>query len=346
MNCPCDELSRTPRNPYDLRRSTGGSSSGEGAIIASGASPFGIGNDLGGSVRLPAAMCGIYGLKPSPGLLTLKGIIPETMDALPWVQELGVSGPMCRYAEDISLIMEVLVEEKSDKYALNWDRPYDFHTTKIYCMEPLNHILIEPMHPRPKAAVKKAAQYFEQAFASQTAVVHFPLADNILEIFSALIVDEGFKCPTYFQCIQEVIKFIFCDSDATTIGLELSFIQAAVLNGPSKIEKLRNDCNKLRNEIIDLLGDNGLLLCATIPMPPRFHGQLEFVQFNFAYTCLFTALRLPSLVCPLGLDEQDSMPVSIQLVGKPNSDGFLIEAAKELEKGGCGGWVAPWKVSP
>jgi fatty acid amide hydrolase 2 len=56
-------------NPYDLRHVPGGSSGGEGAIIGAGASIFGLGNDLGGSVRIPAFMCGVFGLKPTKGSL-------------------------------------------------------------------------------------------------------------------------------------------------------------------------------------------------------------------------------------------------------------------------------------
>lgn len=58
-------------NPYDIRRTPGGSSGGEGAIIAAAGSVIGLGNDVGGSLRVPAVFCGIFGLKPGPGFLKL-----------------------------------------------------------------------------------------------------------------------------------------------------------------------------------------------------------------------------------------------------------------------------------
>ena len=68
MNWSCtNKVYGRTRNPYDLRRIPGGSSGGEGALVGAGASPFGWGNDLGGSVRIPASMCGVFGLKPTKG---------------------------------------------------------------------------------------------------------------------------------------------------------------------------------------------------------------------------------------------------------------------------------------
>jgi Asp-tRNA(Asn)/Glu-tRNA(Gln) amidotransferase A subunit family amidase len=67
METENDVFGRT-NNPYDSRRTAGGSSGGEGALVASAGSPFGIGNDLGGSIRVPATFCGVFGLKPTAGM--------------------------------------------------------------------------------------------------------------------------------------------------------------------------------------------------------------------------------------------------------------------------------------
>lgn len=92
------------RNPHDLTKSTGGSSSGSAALVATGEVDMAIGCDQGGSIRIPSSWCGIYGLKPSYGLVPYTGILPieRTIDH---------AGPMARTVEDIALLLEVIAGE-------------------------------------------------------------------------------------------------------------------------------------------------------------------------------------------------------------------------------------------
>src|SRR5208282_2762744 len=92
-------------NPYDLARTPGGSSGGEAALIAACGSPMGLGSDCAGSVRLPAAFCGIAGIKPTSGRLPRTGHFPP---AGGWIADLWQMGPMARYVEDVAMMMQVL----------------------------------------------------------------------------------------------------------------------------------------------------------------------------------------------------------------------------------------------
>jgi aspartyl-tRNA(Asn)/glutamyl-tRNA(Gln) amidotransferase subunit A len=89
------------RNPWDLRRYTGGSSSGSGAAVAAGMVLGALGSDTGGSIRLPAAYCGIAGLKPTPGLVSRRGVIPLA-------PSLDTAGPMARTAQDCAILLDAL----------------------------------------------------------------------------------------------------------------------------------------------------------------------------------------------------------------------------------------------
>lgn len=89
------------RNPWDTRRFTGGSSSGSGAAVAAGLALGALGSDTGGSIRLPAAYCGIAGLKPTPGLVSRRGVIPLS-------PSLDTAGPMAWTAEDCAILMDAL----------------------------------------------------------------------------------------------------------------------------------------------------------------------------------------------------------------------------------------------
>ena len=105
----CDNLiyGRT-NNPYDHSRTSGGSSGGEAALIAAHGSPFGLGSDAAGSVRLPAHFCGIASLKPTSGRLCRTGHVP---DAGGWLEMIWQIGPMSRRVEDLCAMMRVLAGE-------------------------------------------------------------------------------------------------------------------------------------------------------------------------------------------------------------------------------------------
>jgi len=94
------------RNPYDISRTPGGSSSGEAAIIAAAGSPLGLGSDSGGSIRMPASYCGIAALKPSAGLIPVTGAygLPGGLS-----DSRSQVGPMARYVSDLALALPVLI---------------------------------------------------------------------------------------------------------------------------------------------------------------------------------------------------------------------------------------------
>lgn len=96
-------------NPWNLERSVGGSSGGEGAILAAGGSPLGLGSDLGGSIRLPAHFCGVAGLKPTSRRLPRSGSV-ENLRGMSWLE--FQPGPMARHVADLRLAMRVLARDQ------------------------------------------------------------------------------------------------------------------------------------------------------------------------------------------------------------------------------------------
>ncbi|MFW5740001.1 MAG: amidase, partial [Myxococcota bacterium] len=93
------------RNPYDLGCTAGGSSGGEGAIIAAGGTPFGLGSDVGGSIRMPAFFNGIFGHKPTGGLIPNTGQFPIAHNE---ARRYLTTGPLCRRAEDLYPLVQIL----------------------------------------------------------------------------------------------------------------------------------------------------------------------------------------------------------------------------------------------
>ncbi|KLK92554.1 amidase [Microvirga vignae] len=148
------------RNPWDLSKNPGGSSAGAGAAAAAGYGPFHIGTDIGGSIRLPAAWCGVFGLKPSFGRIPID---PTYYGR--------VAGPMTRSVRDAALMMMSLTRpDARDPMSLpygDWpwlDLDIDIRGLKIGVM--MEAGVGSPLDPEIRAAVEKAAKIFEHAGAA------------------------------------------------------------------------------------------------------------------------------------------------------------------------------------
>ena len=103
-----NEIYGATHNPWDLGRSPGGSSGGCGAALAAGFGPLSIGSDIGGSIRVPAHFCGVFGHKPSLGLVPLRGYSLPPAKPVPGQGDLAVVGPMARTASDLELSLDVI----------------------------------------------------------------------------------------------------------------------------------------------------------------------------------------------------------------------------------------------
>ena len=117
-------------NPYHLGRIPGGSSGGEAANIAAGGSPMGIGSDVGGSIRMPAFFNGIFGHKPSTGLVSNRGQIPLAYGV---IDTFLVTGPMSRFASDLLPMFKVLLKPDLN-IDLKLDEPVDLKKLKVFYM--------------------------------------------------------------------------------------------------------------------------------------------------------------------------------------------------------------------
>lgn len=117
------------RNPWNLDRVTGGSSGGSAAAVAAGLSCLDIGSDLGGSIRIPAAMCGVYGLKPTPGVVPLAGFQAPGELAAPLLNSVVALGPIARSASDIRLALKAIAGPMAPAAtAYQWSMPKPRHS--------------------------------------------------------------------------------------------------------------------------------------------------------------------------------------------------------------------------
>ena len=108
----------------------------------------------------------------------------------------------------------------------------------------------------------------------------------------------------------------------------------------SNVNKLKSMCDQLKEDFRQLLGDDGVFLYPTYPVPAPYHNQPLSMVLNFSYTAVFNILGLPSTSVPMGLSK-GGVPIGFQVVGNFYNDHLTIAVAEELERA-FGGWVAPF----
>ncbi|HEV2157499.1 amidase [Bradyrhizobium sp.] len=163
-----NEIYGATKNPWDLGRSPGGSSGGCGAALAAGFGPLSIGSDIGGSIRVPAHFCGVFGHKPSLGLVPLRGYSLPPAPPVPGQGDLAVVGPMARTAPDLALSLDVIAgpDETRDgvgyRLALPASRHNDLKSFRILVID--THPLM-PTGDAVRSAIGRLAERLERSGA-------------------------------------------------------------------------------------------------------------------------------------------------------------------------------------
>ncbi|XP_071497862.1 fatty-acid amide hydrolase 2-like [Diadema antillarum] len=335
-------------NPYDIRRMVGGSSGGEGCIIGAGASVMGIGADIGGSIRMPAFFNGVFGHKPSNDVVSNVGQFPTCEGK---GNELMVTGPICRFAADLAPLLKVMAGPHG-MAKLQLDTHVDLRRVRYFSMGTDDRkLLVSKLDPELRDAQLRAARYLEEELDVQ--VTHtsnrrfyhsisfwfemMQAADE--ESFVSLMGDHG----SAVNCYVEAAKRCVGRSQHTVPAIALGLLESLDRVIPRKSEKVLRACQKLRNEIMTMLGDDGVLLYPTHPKMALFHNAPLLYPFNVAYTGIFNALGLPVTQVPLGLSS-NGLPLGVQVVGNKYCDHLTLAVARELERG-FGGWTAPIAAS-
>ena len=336
-------------NPYDPGRTAGGSSGGEGSIIGAGASPFGLGSDVAGSIRLPAYFCGVFGHKSSGGRIPTAGQYPPTEG--PRTRILA-TGPLARRAEDLLPLVRLLADEdwKADcaegDHSLRRRRSVedgDLRGTRVFYATSNGRM---PVQRHVRRAIQRAAEALEARGAVVEEWRH-PSFKRSLEIWLALL-DE-----TTGWTFAEIL------GDGTPIHLGREMARKALRRSPhifpslalvalemlttgkaaGRMKRLADEGRTLKADLDHRLGDDGVLLFPTFPRTAMKHRRAMLRPYEFAYTAVFNSLRLPSTQVPLGLD-REGLPMGTQVVGAEGRDALCMAVGCALERE-FGGWVWP-----
>ncbi|KAJ9578564.1 hypothetical protein L9F63_005214 [Diploptera punctata] len=318
-------------NPYNTTRTVGGSSGGEASIIALAGSPLGIGTDVGGSIRMPAFYCGIFGHKPTTGLISTKGLTRRTgLEGHTMVS----AGPMCKYAQDLAPFLQVLVGKNISKLQL--DAEVSLADLKFFYMTETGDVRASSVSVDMLHALEKAKTHFHEICKTPLSKMKMRYSFKLWRYWMtkepANFAHELTNREGIASFWKEFPKKCIGQSDYTLAAL----IRLADSILPQEKSETLLDCHQ------EKLGDDGVLLFPSHPFPAVYHYSSFLRPYNFVYWGIFNVLMLPVTQVPMGLNK-DGLPLGIQVVAGPYKDHLCLAVAKELQKV-FGGWVPPFPV--
>jgi len=310
------------RNPHHPGRTAGGSSGGEAASIASGMSPLGLGNDIGGSLRNPAHCCGIASIKPSVGVVPGATSLPPEERALSW-QQMAVEGPMARRIADVRAALGVLRgPDLRDPTSL------PVTLTGLGRGEHLRvAVVAEPpggaTHPEIAAAVRSAGDALSDA-GHDVVEVTPPMYEETVELWSGLLVQD-------LVVTRPMLDMVMGDEAKTIIANLLDTAPEMTIDLAYMIQAGRSMAMRLWSA---LFAEHPIVLSPTWAMPAFEHGAdlgdgEQLIRDTLRPVLPMNLLGLPAAVVPHGT--ADGLPVGIQVAGDRFTDLRCLDVAEQIE---------------
>jgi fatty acid amide hydrolase 2 len=317
-------------------RTPGGSSGGESALLGAGASLLGLGSDVAGSIRLPAFFVGIYSHKPTPFVCSPYGHNPQSND--PRWGEFFTTAPICRYADDLALLLDAAREEQGPQ--IDCFKEVNLQNLNFFFMKNDGSGLTTNLSSCVKKNILKIVEHFNAkeieiknmkwAFDISTNAMLDMDFDNIYND-----TEEGRKPKTVGK---EFCKYLVGQSESTITSVTIAIAQKVSRIIPKSrkrtLDKIKQD---LKNEIIKILGDNGVLFFPTFPKSAHKHFETYYRMFDAIYLMIFNTLGLPVTQAHIGYDK-NNLPVGLQIVTSPNNDHLSIAVGQAIQKI-FGGWT-------
>jgi fatty acid amide hydrolase 2 len=331
------------RNPYDPNRIAGGSSGGEGAAVGSGLSPLGLGSDVGGSIRIPAFCNGVFGHKPSLGLVPLTGMWPppgegETLRLL-------VNGPLARRAEDLAPALKILAGpdgrdpvcremEIGDPGKVSLDGMRVLVTEGPF-LTPIDRSLLAAREQAAGALAAAGATVQRVSLrGGRRAMEQYlvALSDGGLNSAAALLLETGAD-PVG---LRASLRRGGPHTVATRLLLAAERLSSKAPAGRNK--RLLAAGRAFADELAALIGD-GVMLHPPASRPAPRHGRTIGRPWFVHPMAVFNLAAVPVTQVPLGLGK-DGIPLGVQVAAGRGNDHVSIAVALELERV-FGGWVPP-----
>ena len=324
-------------NPHDTSRTSGGSSGGEAAAIATCMSAGGLGSDLAGSIRIPAHFCGIAGLKPTTGSVPSAGQFPPSIGPY----SLGAAiGPMARRVEDLRLLLSALREGATPKATTDSDSLLNKTAAMRGCRVAwYTDDEVTPVTEDTRRAVARAASALNDAglIAEQRRPPGVERGYELwLNLFSrASVVQLRNVYTGREEEGGDFVRWRLATADNNPTPKLDEYISAWM-----ERDRLRLVLNQWMNEVPLLVAPVGATPALKHDTLKVTIGGTTLSAFRaFSYSQAFNVFDLPSVSLPAGVSAE-GLPIGVQIVGRPFEEDAVLVAAAIVEEA-LGGWQLP-----
>lgn len=333
--CFCQEtdnkLYGKTNNPWDITRTAGGSSGGEGALLAIGGSAAGIGSDIGGSIRFPSHANGVIGFKPGKFQVPDTGHFPT--EHIPLQKQMSAIGPLGKSVRDIELIYDIIAEYQKTDQTLA-DMKIQLLPDEVpYPLSPKTTEVLLAIHASLRTTFNIEQKF--PPFFHESAL----LWQNIMSIDGARNIKDYIFANQRGNIFHEYIKEILTNRSQLHKYLSWALIGASLFKpSHSKIKKIKHTIKSGMYKLNHYLKDRLLILPVYHTAAPH-HGKLYQEIFSIRktfkkympYVAYANVWGLPSLTIPVGEDE-NHLPISIQIISRNGNEAIIFELGKILEK--------------
>lgn len=346
------------RNPINRDFVSGGSSGGSAAAIAANQALFGLGTETGGSVRLPASYCGIYGLKPTYGVLSRWGIVAYGSS----LDQVGILGHTpADIAEPLSIMCgqdmydDTSVDLPNGKALKNLSALSDAEFAAIKVAIPKQFLKTEGADPDVVKCFEETRKWFESKGA-KIDEVDLPILDASIASYYVIALSEAASNLSRFDGIrygnrvdnQKGYDELYVDTRSNGFGPEVK--RRIVIGNYVLSEQFSGDTYKkgmtvrarIQKEVATVFEKYDIILCPTCPtasfkLGSKVDDPLE-MYLSDLYTTFVNLARIPSINVPAGKTSKDGMPIGMQFAGKMFSEEKLLRLAANFEADhpGCG----------
>lgn len=322
-----------PRNPWDLERTPGGSSSGSASAVAAGLCTFALGGDTGGSIRTPAALCGVTGVRGTWSLVSRHGVIP-----LSWSHD--AVGPIARSASDAAIVLQVIAGFDPDDPTTSRRAIPDYGAglgtsiagVRVGVLEQMTYV--DEVRPEATAAVEAACAVLESLGAT-VEVVSVPLVEHSRMLHAPLVYPEAFSYH------RPALLRQYDDFDVNT---RVALLVGGILPA-GMVELARRGRVALMRELVGAFDGIDVLVGATtrggaprIPddSPVTVATDAEHALFGKGgtaagqHTRAFAMAGLPALTVPCGFDSA-GMPLGLHVAAPWFAEGRLLRVAHQYQ---------------
>ena len=314
-------------NPWNPDMVTGGSSGGSGSAAAAGQCTITTGSDTGGSIRIPAALCGIVGLKPTYGLVSRHGLTP-----LSW--SLDHPGPMTRTVEDAAITMNVIAgHDPKDVASAKVDIP-DYTSALSGDINGLRIGIVKeyfetPLDPQVRKAVMDAIGLLE-SMGAEVKEVSYPMFNQSQAISSTVLMSEA---TAYHRDLLEKDGHQIYEPVRQRLEAGLFISAAEYLRAQQARTIFDNQGRRLLDDVDLLAGPTEPVTAPRIMASKVMAGEQEVgvVGALTQYTRPYNINGFPAISVPCGFSDEN-MPIGLQLAGKPFDELTVLRAAHAYEQ--------------